>query len=114
MDKAEQAEYSRLKRQYSKLPAKKKAVADGLMRQAARLRVYLDELWEDIRLNGTTEMFTQSDKTEPYERERPQARLFVSADKNYQAVMKQLADMLPEEATRRNSKLAALMKESDG
>lgn len=94
----EKAEYDRLKVQFSALPPKKAAVADGLMWQAARLRVYLDKLWDDLMQNGTTEMFTQSEKTDPYERERPAARLFVSADKNYQSVMKQLHEMLPAEA----------------
>ena len=100
---AEEKEYERLKVQYSALPPKKMALADGLMRQAARLRVYLDDLWADIRENGTTEMFSQSEKTDPYERERPAARLFVSVDKNYQSVMKQLQDMLPGEQKEDNT-----------
>ena len=111
-EKAEALEYLRLKEQYAGLPPKKAAVADGLMHQAARLRCYLDTLWLDIQMNGTTELFTQSEKTEPYERERPSARLFISADKNYQSVMKQLNDMLPTEAAPvAADPLASLMSE---
>lgn len=42
------------------------------------------------------ESFTQSDKQAPYERERPVARLYNAMNKNYQAIMKQLKDALPE------------------
>lgn len=93
----EQSEIRRLKRLYSKIPANKKALADGLIVQAARLRVRLNKLWLDIEENGETELFSQSEKTEPYERERPSARLFTSTDKNYQSIIKQLNDMLPAE-----------------
>lgn len=93
----EQSEIRRLKRLYSKIPANKKALADGLIVQAARLRVRLNKLWLDIEEHGETELFSQSEKTEPYERERPSARLFTSTDKNYQSIIKQLNDMLPAE-----------------
>jgi len=36
-------------------------------------------------------MFTQSEKTEPYERERPVARLYNTMNANYQKIIKQLA-----------------------
>lgn len=92
---SEQSERKRLLALYAGLPPKKLAIADGLIAQAARLRVRLDQLWADIQENGETEQFTQSEKTEPYERERPAARLFTSTDKNYQSIIKQLNDMLP-------------------
>lgn len=91
----EQSEVKRLKKLYANIPTNKKALADGLIVQAARLRVRLNKLWLDLLEHGETEMFSQSDKTEPYERERPSARLFTSTDKNYQSIIKQLNDMLP-------------------
>lgn len=54
-----------------------------------------NKLWEDIQEKGETELFSQSEKTEPYERERPSARLFTSTDKNYQAIIKQLNELTP-------------------
>jgi len=72
-------------------------VVDGLITQAARLRVLLDELWIDISENGDYELFTQSEKVEPYERERPAAKLYNTRDQTYQRVIKQLTDLLPEE-----------------
>lgn len=97
MDKAVKKEITRLKRIYKDIAPNDKAIVDGLIIQAARLRASLDELWEDLCQNGNTELFTQSEKTEPYERERPAARLFNSRDKNYQAIIKQLNDKLPED-----------------
>jgi hypothetical protein len=90
------SEISRLRKLFSDIPKDKLKLIEGLIVQAARLRVRLNDLWADIQENGETEMFSQSEKTDPYERERPAARLFISTDKNYQSVMKQLLDMLPE------------------
>lgn len=92
----ERREYMRLKRIYKSLPANQLAVAEGLIRQAARLRNRLDVLWEDIQTYGETEMFSQSPNTEPYERERPASRTFTATDKSYQAIIRQLNEMLPE------------------
>ena len=97
IDRAVKKEITRLKRIYKDIPPNDKAIVDGLIIQAARLRVSLDIMWEDISINGDTEMFTQSEKTDPYERERPVARLFNSRDKNYQTIIKQLNDKLPDD-----------------
>ena len=96
IDKQVKKEVTRLKRIYKDIDGNDKAIVDGLIIQAARLRVSLDIMWEDISVNGDTEMFTQSEKTDPYERERPVARLFNNRDKNYQSIIKLLNDKLPE------------------
>ena len=88
-------EIARLRRLYEALPPKQLALAEGLIIQAARLRVRLDKLWAELQEKGETEWFTQSDKTEPYERERPASRTFTATDKSYQSIIKQLNDMLP-------------------
>ena len=98
IDKAVNKEVSRLKKIYKDIPLNDKALVDGLIIQAARLRISLDVMWEDISVNGDTEQFSQSEKTEPYERERPVARLFNARDKNYQTIIKLLNDKLPEAA----------------
>ena len=91
----EQLEIDRLTALYQGLPPKQFALAQGLIIQAARLRVRLDKLWAEIEEKGETEWFTQSDKTDPYERERPASRTFTATDKSYQSIIKQLNDMLP-------------------
>lgn len=96
---AEKKEANRLKKIYQGLPPKQLALAQGLIAQAARLKVRLDTLNADITVNGMTEWFQQSDKVEPYKRERPEAALFAKLDKNYQTIMRQLADLVPAEAS---------------
>ena len=91
----EQTEVERLTEIYQGLPPKQFALAQGLIIQAARLRVRLDKVWAEIEEKGETEWFTQSDKTDPYERERPASRTFTATDKSYQSIIKQLNDMLP-------------------
>ena len=91
----ERAEIERLTDLYRGLPPKQFALAQGLIIQAARLRVRLDKLWAELTEKGETEWFTQSDKTDPYERERPASRTFTATDKSYQSIIKQLNDMLP-------------------
>lgn len=96
-----ESEVQRLTELYKELPPKKFALAEGLIDQAARLRVRLDTLWAEIEANGDIEFFTQSkEKSDPYERERPCAKLFTATDKNYQAIIKQLDGMLPPESTK--------------
>ena len=103
----EKKEIERLTKIYMHLPPNQFAVAEGLIVQAARLRVSLDDLWKDIKKNGRTEMFSQSENAQPYERERPAAKQFVATDKNYQAIMKQLNEICPPSV--KESKLKALM-----
>lgn len=95
-DKKVKEEIDRLNKIYEDIPENKKELIDGLIEQAARLRVSLALLWEDICKNGDVEQFTQSEKTAPYERERPAARLFNARDKNYQSIIKQLNELLPD------------------
>lgn len=88
-------EERRLKRIYKNVDKDNKAIIDGLIQRAAYMRVALED-WElDIMENGIVEMFTQSDKTDPYERERPVARLYNTMNKNYQSIIKQLSDLVP-------------------
>ena len=103
----ERSEIKRLTEIYKDLPPNEFAVAQGLIEQAARLRVRLDRLWKDLQKNGETELFSQSEKTQPYERERPSARLFTATDKNYQSIIKQLNELTPPSVAK--SKLSELL-----
>ncbi len=88
-------EEQRLKRIYKNIDKDNKAIIDGLIKRAAYMRVTLEDWEKDIMEKGITEMFTQSEKTEPYERERPVARLYNTMNKNYQSIIKQLSDLIP-------------------
>lgn len=88
-------EERRLKRIYKNIDKDNKAIIDGLIQRAAYMRVTLEDWENDIDENGYVEMFTQSEKTDPYERERPVARLYNTMNKNYQSIIKQLSDLVP-------------------
>ena len=90
-------EVRRLNRIYKDIDKDNKAIIDGLIKRAAYMRVTLEDWEEDIIENGYYEMFTQSEKTEPYERERPVARLYNTMNANYQKIIKQLSDLVPKE-----------------
>lgn len=89
------AEKLRLTRIYKEVPKEHKGIIDGLIKRAAFMRVTLEDMEADLDENGFVELFTQSEKTEPYERERPVARLYNTMNKNYQSIIKQLSDLVP-------------------
>ena len=69
-------------------------VAGPLIRRAAFMRVWLEWLEADIKTNGTTEMFSQSERAEPYERKRPVVDTYNTVIKNYNTVVKTLNDIM--------------------
>ena len=93
----ENSEIKRLTEIYKGLPPKQFALAQGLIAEAAGLRVRLAKLWEDLTENGEVEMFSQSENTDPYERERPASRIYTATNKSYQSIIKQLNDMIPKD-----------------
>lgn len=94
-DKRIRKEELRLLRIYKDIDKDNKAIIDGLINRAAYMRITLEDWEEDIDENGYIEMFTQSEKTDPYERERPVIRLYNTMNKNYQSIIKQLSDLVP-------------------
>jgi hypothetical protein len=92
-------EFSQLKKLLKDIPKDKFKAAEGLMQRAAFMRINLEELEKDINENGTMEMFSQTKDVE-YERERPATRIYNATVKNYQAICRQLFDMLPQETAK--------------
>lgn len=88
-------EISRLKKIFKEMPKESMAVVEGLIVEAADLRVRLEDIRKDLDENGYDELFSQSEEQIPYERERPQARRYIQMNKNYQSIMKQLGDYIP-------------------
>ena len=91
------AEKNRLVRIYKEISKENKSIIDGLINRAAFMRVTLEDMEKDLDDKGFVEEFSQSEKLEPYERERPVARLYNTMNKNYQSIIKQLSDLLPAE-----------------
>ena len=90
-------EEKRLRGIYRDISKDNKAIIDGLIQRAAYMRITLEDYEKDLDDNGYVELFSQSDKTDPYERERPVARLYNTMNKNYQSIVKQLSDLVPKE-----------------
>lgn len=91
-------EINRLKQIYKEMPKDTLMVVEGLIVEAADLRVRLEDIRKDLDENGYDEMFSQSENQEPYERERPQARRYIAMNKSYQTIMKQLGDYIPKKS----------------
>lgn len=90
-------EKNRLNRIYKDISKENKSIIDGLINRAAFMRITLEDMERDLDEKGFVEPFSQSEKLEPYERERPVARLYNTMNKNYQSIIKQLSDLLPKE-----------------
>lgn len=87
-------EVTRLNKIFVAKNENEKELLVGLIKRAAFMKCQLDDMEKDLNTKGFVEMFSQSDKTDPYERERPTARLYNALNKNYQTLMKQLADFV--------------------
>ena len=93
------AEIKRLAEIFQKIEQEKKDVTAGLVERAGFMRVWLEELEEDINQNGFTELFSQGDQ-KPYLRKRPSADAYNQMNNSYQKIIKQLTDLLPKEDNR--------------
>ena|GEM_PF-273001 len=98
-------EEQRLKNLFKGIPEVQLKLADGLITQAARLKVLLDDNWKDILENGEYEKFSQSENQVPYDRKRPIVENYDNRDKTYQSIINQLISLLPRGAPDKKSKL---------
>lgn len=94
------AEKRRLTKIYSTIEDGKKQAVSGLIERAAFMRVQLEDLEIFLNENGWTELFSQSDKCEPYMRQRPEGQTYISLNANYQKIIRQLVDVVPEDSIR--------------
>lgn len=72
-----------------------KELAIGIIENVAFQRVELQYLRDFLSNNGWTEMFSQSEKQEPYSRIRPEADIFIKTLSLYSKNIKTLNDMSP-------------------
>jgi len=86
-----------------------KPIIQRLINRASYMLVSLEQMEKDLNDNGWYEYFTQSEKTDPYERERPVARQYISLSKNYQSNMKLLNDLLTKETKVESDELIAFI-----
>ncbi|NKN22160.1 hypothetical protein GSQ50_13925 [Clostridioides difficile] len=86
-------EVSRLKKNYKDLEKEKVKILDGLVNEAAFLKISLEETREILVKEGLTEIFRQG--KQEFERERLQVKIYLNFMKLYSSVMKQLIDIIP-------------------
>lgn len=98
-------EVERLRSFFKSIPKNQLDVAEGLITQAARLRILLDDNWKDILENGEYEKFSQSENQIPYDRKRPIVENYDNRDKTYQSIIKQLTELLPRSKPDKRNKL---------
>lgn len=89
-------EKARLKRQFAKIDKKKKSVVEGLIERAAFMRIMLEDMEADIKVNGYVEKFSQGQQ-DPYDRKRPVVDSYNTMNANYQKIIKQLTELMPKE-----------------
>ena len=102
-------EYDRLAVLYQDIPENKRKLVDGLIMEAARLRVSLDELFKDIQKNGRLEPYTNT-RGDELMKEREASRIHTALDRSYQTIIKQLNDNLPAKDSKKGF---ALLDEDD-
>ena len=93
------AEKARLKKLYRNLPKEAAGTVAGLIDQAAFMRIECEDMADDLRENGWTEKFQQSERPEPYDRARPLGQAYNSTNAHYQKIIKQLTALLPKPDT---------------
>ena len=96
-DKRINAEVVRIKEILKDIPQNVLVLNKGLIDRAAFMRITLEDYEKDIIENGSIELFSQSNKTAPYERTRPVVKSYNAVNRNYQLIIRQLADLLPPE-----------------
>lgn len=110
-DKKIKQEINKFKKIYKDLEKEKVKTIEGLISDAAFLKVTLCDLKEDILENGLTELFEQGEQS--FYRERPEVKTYATFLQRYTGVMKQLIDLMPpSEKKEENDELIEFIKRS--
>ena len=96
MDKENQIkkEIHKLRRLFKNLPKDKMKAADGLIQEAAFMKVTLEETRHVIDQEGILEKFEQG--AQKFLREHPATKVYNTMIQRYATVCKQLFDMIPD------------------
>jgi dihydroxyacetone kinase len=96
-DKRVKAEIDKLKKTFEdlELDERKMKVAESLITNAAFMAVTLEDLQKEINENGVVSEY-QNGENQWGTKQSPEAQTYISLINRYNAVMKQLIDLLPE------------------
>lgn len=87
-------EITKLRRLFKSLPKEKQRAAEGLIQEAAFMRVTLEETRYIIDHQGILEYFVQGSQN--FLREHPATKVYNTMINRYASVCKQLFDMIPD------------------
>ncbi len=88
-------EKDKLKRQFSKIDKKKKALVQRLIENAAFMAVTLEDLQQEINEKGCISEY-KNGENQYGTKKAPEVEIYNTMVKNYAAVIRQLTDLLPE------------------
>ena len=94
-DKRIENEIKKLRSIYQDIDSDQFKTVEELINRAAYMLATLQDYEKDIDENGYVELFSQSESQTPYERERPVVRLYNTLSKNYQSIIRQLSQLIP-------------------
>lgn len=98
-EKKVKQEINRIKKLYKDFPKEKARALEGLINEAAFMRISLEDTRNDLMKNGLTEIFEQGEQC--FKRERPECKIYSTFMQRYSGVMKQLIDLLPAEEVKK-------------
>lgn len=107
-DKLIKKELAKLNKLFSDLPKNKLELCEGLIQNAAFMKVTLLDLQKEILENGAVIPCTSGNGFETI-KDNPAQKAYTTMISRYTVIIKQLSDFLPEE--QRASKLEALINE---
>ena len=94
-------EINGIKKLYKDFPKDKAKVLEGLINEAAFMKISLEDIRAVLLENGFTEKFEQGKQN--FVRERPEVKIYTTLTQRYSTVMKQLIDLLPAEIKKEES-----------
>jgi hypothetical protein len=100
-DRKIKQEINKIKKIFKDFPKDKIKVLEGLINEAAFMKVSLEDTRSDLIKNGLTELFEQGEQS--FNRERPEVKIYTTFMQRYSGVMKQLIDLLPVEVKKQES-----------
>jgi ADP-heptose:LPS heptosyltransferase len=111
-DRQTKKEMLKLRRLFKNLPKDKMKAADGLIQEAAFMKVTLEETRYIIDTEGILENFEQG--SQRFKREHPATKVYNTMINRYSAVCKQLFDMIPDPETTKTAEdeLMAFVKKA--
>lgn len=94
-EKEIKAEVVRIKKMFKEMSKEKLKIIEGLINEAAFMKITLEGIRQELLEEGTTEWFQQG--AQKFKRQHPSVDTYTTLISKYSTVMNQLLNQLPEE-----------------